>query len=99
MCIGQLWRWSMDWLCPCRHELNRIIKLLEEIKMDNEAVLVELQGLKDLAVKVKGEILTKLGELETQIAELQNVPQSIPDKIAEIRGVLGEMDAIVPDQP
>lgn len=61
------------------------------------AVADALAGVKDQLDKAKGEILGKIADLETQLADAGKLDAADQAAIDALKGAAADLDAIVPD--
>jgi ABC-type transporter Mla subunit MlaD len=57
----------------------------------------QLTALKDQLTKIGTEVTTKLGELETAIANAGNATQEVEDALAALKTAVQAVDDLVPD--
>lgn len=78
--------------------LRRIIGQQGEMLMKLSELLDALIGLQDQIDKAKTEIITKITELETALADV-DLPAEAQTKMSELVALAQALDDIVPDQP
>lgn len=80
---------------------DEIIQKLNQIMANEQQALQDLDAIKTTLTKISTEStasLQKITELEAAANEA-NVPQSVLDKIAEVRSLAQGIDDLVPDAP
>jgi len=79
-------------------QFNRIIKLLNQIHMDQVQLAQELAALQAQVDKANGEILQKIADLEAAIAAAGNVTPEVQAALDALKASVQSVDDIVPDQ-
>lgn len=79
--------------------LDAITDLKETIMTSQAELATQLQDLAAQTEKARTEVLTKIGDLESAIANAGNTTPEVDAALAALKGAVQGVDDIVPDAP
>jgi ABC-type transporter Mla subunit MlaD len=82
-----------------QHDEHKIIKLLNQIIMEQSEFAQKLNELKDQAAKAKAEIIKKIEDLGTALDAADDVTPEVQAAFDALKTEVQGVDDIVPDAP
>ena len=80
-------------------ETERLDRIESQLIKINQRLKMNFQELADQLDALAAQLNKALGEIQTEIANIGNVPQSIIDKLDAAKAVAQQLDDLNPDAP